>query len=434
MGDRILITGGRLVCPASNLDVLGTLEILDGRIVGLHPGEATPGPGAVRLDATGCVVAPGFVDLHVEVGEPGYEHREDLQSAGAAAARGGITTLCAGPGGRPPNDHRGATEYLVRRGREVAGVHVRPVAALTRGRAGERLTDMFDLAEGGAVAFGDGDRGVEDAGLLRRALEYAGGVGRPVFVWPELPALARHGVMHEGPVATRLGLKGVPAAAEDAAAWQAVVLAEQTGARVHLGPVSTAGSLRALRYAREAGLAVTAAVGAAHLHLTDEAVAERYATSLRVRPPLRPRADVEALRAGLAEGLIDAVTSLHRPQSAVEKEVEFDACAPGMAGLETLLGLTLRLVDEGALSLSRAVEALTAGARILGLDAGRLAVDAPADVVVFDPAARVRVEADAWASRSSNTPFLGQALPGHVRWTLVAGRVAHAAERGEGWP
>ncbi len=434
MSEVTLITGGHLLCPWAGLDGPGTLEIIDGQIVAAHAGGVEPGPGAIRLDATGCLVTPGFVDLHVHLGEPGFEHREDLASAGAAASRGGFTTLCPGPESAPVNDHRDLTEALVRRGRELSGVRIRPVAALTRGLRGERLTDMFDLASGGAVAFGDGDRHIADAGLLRRAMEYSRAVGRPLFVWPEDATLVHGGVMHEGSVSTRLGLAGIPAAAEIAAAWRAVVLAEQTGAVIHLGPISTAGAIEALRAGRAKGLTITASVGGAHLHLTDEEIGKAYSTALRVRPPLRPRADVEALRGALAEGLIDTVTSLHRPHSAVEKEVEFDLAEPGMAGLETTLGLVLRLVDEGALTLRRAVEVLTAGARVLGLPEGTLAPGAPADVVVFDPKSKVRVEAESLRSKARNTPFLGQALPGRVAWTLVGGRVIYAAERGEEWP
>lgn len=425
MSARVLVCNGRVICPVSGRDAVATVEIVDGHIAGIHPGSASPGPGGRVFDAGGCVVAPGFVDLHAHTGEPGFEHRETLATAGAAAARGGFTAICARPDTRPVNDTRAVTEYLVRRGAEVSPVRIWPVAALTVGRKGERLTEMVDLRAAGAVAFGDGDRSVADAGLLRRGMEYARAVGAPVFEYCEDARLARGGVMHEGPEATRLGLRGSPAAAEDVVALRAWALARQTGAPIHLGPISTRGAVEAVRLAKAEGLSVTCAVSAAHLHLTDAAIAAEWSPSLNVRPPLRPRADVDALRAALADGTIDAITSGHMPQSPVEKDEPFGRAAPGMIGLETTLGLALRLVDEGVITLVRAIELLSAGPmRALRRVGGQLVEGAPADVVVFDPLAKVRVDGDTLHSRSRNTPFLGQALPGRVVATLVGGRPA----------
>jgi dihydroorotase len=434
MSERILVTGGHLICPASGLDGPGTVEIVGTEIVGIHTGDVEPGPGATRVDARGCVVTPGFIDLHARLGEPGEEYKEDLRTAGLAAARGGFTSVCASPASTPANDGRVVTEYLVRRAREVSAVRILPIGALTMGREGRRLTEMFDLCEGGAVAFGDGGRPIADASLLRRAMEYAQAVGCPVMVYPEDPSLAGEGVMHEGPVSTRLGLAGIPAAAEEAAAWRAVSLVRQTGARLHLGPVSTAGAIGAVRAAKADGLPITASAVVANLHLDHEAVMS-FDTDLKVRPPLRPKSDVAALKAALAEGVLDAVGSGHQPQSAVEKALEWDLAVPGQMGLELALGLVLRLVEAGDLTLRRAVECLAVGpAKVLGRATPALAVGAPADLVVFDPQAKVRVAAEDLASRSRNTPFLGQALPGRVAWTLVEGRIAYAAERGETWP
>ena len=422
------IVNGRVVCPASGVDATGALELDGGVVKAIHSGPVTAPAGAKLIDARGAVVAPAFVDLHCRLGEPGEEHKEDLESGGRAAARGGFGTVCPSADTRPANDTRSVTEHLVRRGAELGAVRVRPVGALTVGRDGVRLTEMFDLRAAGAVAVGDA-RSIADAALLRRGLEYARAAGLPVFEHPQDARLGRKGVMHEGEVATRLGLKGVPSAAEDIAVLRAIALAELTGARVHLGPLSTAGSVAAVRQAKARGVPVTCAVTAAQLHLTDAAVAEAYDTNLRLQPPLRTEADRDALRAGLAEGVIDAVASGHAPQSAVEKAVEFDIAEPGMIGLETALGLVLRLVDAGALTLSDAVARLSCGpAAALGIDAGTLTVGAPADVTVFDPAARVRVEAAALASKSRNTAFIGQALPGRVAWTLVGGEVVCAPE------
>ncbi len=426
---RTFIRGGRVLCPATGFDGTGTVVVEGDRIAGVHADNVEPGPEDRVIDARGRVVAPGFVDLHAHLGEPGEEHKEDIASGALAAVKGGFTSVAVASATEPVNDARAVTELLATRGRAVGKARILPVAAITRGGRGERLTEMFDLRDGGAVALGDGARSVADAGVLRRAMEYARAVGLPVFEHPEDARLAGAGVMHEGTVSTRLGLAGVPAAAEDVVVMRDLAIAEHTGARLHLGPVSTRGAVRALRAAREAGVRVTCAVSAAHLHLTDEAVAEAYDTNLRVRPPLRPAEHVDALRAALADGTIDAVASGHHPQSPVEKQVEFDLAEPGMIGLELALGLVLRLVQAGVLTLATAIERLSAGpARVLGLDAGRLAAGAPADVVVFDPDARVRIEAAALASRSRNTPFLGQALPGKVDVTLVGGRVVYSAE------
>lgn len=424
--ERLLICNGRVICPVSGRDEVATVEVVDGRVAGVHPGAGSPGPGGQVFDAHGAIVAPGFVDLHAHLGEPGFEHKETLESAGRAAARGGFTAVCARPDTRPVNDTRAVTEYLVRRGAEVSPVRIWPVAALTVGRAGERLTEMYDLRAAGAVAFGDGDRSVADAGLLRRGMEYARAVGAPVFEYCEDTRLARGGVMHEGPEATRLGLKGAPAAAEDIVALRAFALARQTGAPIHIGPISTRGAVEAVRLAKDAGLPLTCAVAAPHLHLTDAAIGESWSPHLRVRPPLRSDDDVAALRAGLADGTIDAITSGHMPQSPVEKDEPFGRAAPGMIGLQTTLGLVLRLVADGVITLTRAIELLSPGPlralrRTDGAHGGRVMPGAPADLVVFDPGVKVRVDDGQLHSRARNTPFLGHALPGRVSLTLVGG-------------
>ncbi|MCB9542819.1 MAG: dihydroorotase [Myxococcales bacterium] len=426
--DRLLITGGRVICPITGRDTLATVEIEHGHITAIHPGTPAPGPGGRVYDATGCVVAPGFVDLHCHLGEPGSEHAEDLATAGRAAAAGGFTALCARPDTTPPNDTRATTEHLVRRAAAVSPVRVWPIAALTHRREGRRLTEMHDLRDAGAVAFGEGDKSLADAGLMRRALEYARATGAPVFEYPEDARLAGKGVMHEGPVATRLGLAGLPAAAEDIVALRAYALARETRAPLHLGPISTRGALEAVRLAKSAGLPVTCAVMAAHLHLTDADVATAWNPDLNVRPPLRPAADRDALRAALADGTIDAITSGHHPQGPADKDEPFALARPGMAALETTLGLVLRLVADETITLTRALELLAPGPhRVLRRDGGQLVPGAPADLVVFDPLARTRIDHDTLAGRAWNTPYLGQALPGRVRLTLVAGRVAHAA-------
>lgn len=428
MTDALILRGGRLVCPTTGRDAPGTLVLRAGHIEAVLPADA-PAPEGRSLDATGAVVAPGFIDLHCDLAWPGHLHREGLDSGTAAAVRGGFTTVCPSPATDPALDTPEAVAGLVAQAAARRRCRVRPVAALTAGLAGKRLTEMFGLAAAGAVAVGDGGRPVADAGLLRRALEYARAAGLPVWMFPEDADLRGRGVMHEGPVATRLGLAGVPAAAEHLAVARALVLAELTGARVHVGPISTAGAVARLAEARARGVDVTAAATVAHLHLTDAAVAERYATDLRVCPPLRPQADVDALRAGVAAGVVQAVASGHVPRSPAEKAEAFAEAAPGMVALETTLGLLLELVAQGVLDLPTAIARLTAGpAQALGLTPGALAPGAPADVVVFDPASRVRVAG--LQTRGRNTPFLGRALPGLVRYTLVEGRVVFDAEEG----
>lgn len=413
---RLWITGGRLLCPATGRDEVGALEIVDGEIVGVR--DAAPA-GEKQLDAAGAVVTPGFVDLHVDLGVPGAEFREGLAAGTAAAARGGFTTICLRPTAERPNDDPAVTAAILG---QPARVRVRPVAALSVGLEGRRLSEMIRLAEAGAVAFGD-RRDVADSALLRRGMEYALATGQPVFVTPEDARLAGKGVMHEGPVATRLGLPGVPAAAEEVAVARAVALVEETGAPAHVGPISTAGAVRLLRDAKGRGLPVTCSVGAPHLVLLDEAIADAYDPNLRVRPPLRDALHQDALIGGLREGVIDAVTALHVPCTVAEKALEFGLARPGMVGLETALGVLLQLVDKGLLDLKSAVRALTAGA-VVG-QRSALEPGARADVVVFDPDARTRVDRESLAGKAFNTPFLGQALPGRVRATVVDGQVVY---------
>jgi dihydroorotase len=426
MSARTFIVGGRLICPATGRDEPGTL-ILAGPVVEAIEASTVGVPeGARVIDAAGCVVTPGFVDLHAHFCDPGEEHKEDLASGGRAAVRGGFTSVVVGAQTTPTNDTRAVTEMIVRRAASLSGCRVLPMGALTVGRGGRRLTEMFDLREAGAVCLGDGDLSVADAGLLRRALEYARAVGLPVFEHPEDRSLAGVGVMHEGVVSTRLGLNGVPAVAESAIVARDLTLCAATGARLHLGPISAAESVAAIRRAKADGLPVTCAVTAAHLHLTDEAVAAAYSPQLRSRPPFRAESDREALRQGLADGTIDAVTSGHRPQSPVEKDLEFDLAEPGLAGLGSALGLTLRLVEEGGLPLMRALQALSTGpARVIGRVAAFTA-GSPADVVVFDAGRRTRLSPGEALGRARNTPFLGQALPGEVRYTLVGGELRPA--------
>lgn len=430
----VRLVGGRIICPESGLDAVGTLDLSGEAVLAVHLGTPPPAPGALVLDAGGMVVAPGFIDLHAEVAEPGHAHREPLHATLAAAVRGGFTRICAQPGTDPPLDRPDAVRALLQRAGEVSLAGVLPVAALTLSAEPGRLAEIYSLADAGAAAFGMGDRSLDDAGLWRRAIEYARAAGRPIFEFPEDAALAGDGVLHEGTVATRLGLPGVSAAAEDVRVWRAMTLAEQLGISVHIGPITTHGAARALRQAHAIGLPVTAAASIAHLHLTDADVAGAgawapYDPQLRYHPSLRTAADRDALRVAVAEGWVESVTGLHRPRAPHEKAHTFQGAAPGAAGLATALGLMLRCADEMRWPFSLVISRLSLGpAQVLRRpDLGRLSPGARADVVVFDPSASTTIEADPRGEAAANTPWLGHTLPGRVRWTLVDGRVVYDA-------
>lgn len=401
----MILRGARLICPASGHDAVGDLDLA---------GIAGP-----ARDATGWVAAPGFVDLHCDLADPGHAHREGLASGLAAAAQGGFSAVCPTPATDPALDRPDAIERIIARGQRLGGAAPLPIGAATLGLEGKRLSEIHGMARAGAVAIGDGGRPIADPGLLRRVMEYAAAARLPVFVWPETTGF--RGVMHEGPVATRLGLRGLPAASEEIAVARAIALCELTGARVHVGPITTRGAVRLLADAKARGVGITASTTAAHLSLTDAAIATAYDPNLHVRPPLRPQADVDALVGAIREGIIDAVGSGHVPRTLADKAAPFASAAPGMAGLETCLGLLLRHVRSGALDLEAVVRVLSAGPRAI---LGRPTRWDPAagDCVLFDPDGTTRVAGQ--ASRARNTPFLGQALPGRVHLTCAGGRIA----------
>jgi dihydroorotase len=444
MSESLAIRGGRILDPASGLDLTGDLLIRDGRIAAVGPDV---GAGAERvIDARGLVVCPGFVDLHCHLREPGFEHKETIETGTRAAARGGFTTVCCMGNTEPPADSRATLEFIQRTARAQGSVRVLPIGCITRGRQGKELAEMGDLAEGGAVGFSDDGSPLADSALMRHALEYATAFGLPVIQHCEEPALVREGTMHEGWVSHRLGLRGVPAAAEEAMVARDIALSELTGARLHVAHVSTAGSVDLIRRAKERGVPVTAEATPHHLALTHEAVmltgAESpgglaYDTNTRVNPPLRTPDDVAACVQGLADGTIDAIATDHAPHAIEDKLCEFDYAAPGISGFETALGLCLSLVQavgavrEPPLSLRTLIEKLTAApVRAFGLERidrglGSLAEGAPGDVVVFDPDAEWVVEPERFASKGKNTPLAGRTLKGRVLATVCGGRVMH---------
>lgn len=420
----ILFRGGRVVDPRS-----GTDRTLDVRIDGSHVvevGERLAVDGAESLDCRGAVVAPAFVDLHVHFREPGGEEAETIESGSRAAALGGYGAVCPMPNTDPPQDDASVCEYVWRRGREVGLVDVFPVGAITSGRAGRELASMREMHRSAARVrmFSDDGDPVPTAQLLRRALEYAKAFDGVIVEHAEDPSL-RDGHMHEGAVSAALGVRAIPAEAEEICVLRDIALTRLTGGRLHVAHLSTAGALDAVRRAKAAGLAVTCEVTPHHLSLTDDAV-RAFDPSFKVAPPLRSADHVEALKAGVAEGVIDAVATDHAPHAAHRKDREFEYAPCGMVGLETALGVVgAELVEAGVCTLLRAVELLSSGpAEILGAaeHGGPIAAGCPANLVVFDPETTWTVDRAALASRSRNTPFAGRKLRGRVVHTMLRGR------------
>ncbi|MBS1117864.1 MAG: dihydroorotase, multifunctional complex type [Deltaproteobacteria bacterium] len=399
--------------------MIADVRIAGGRIVEIGRGLI----GGRIVDVSDLWVVPGLIDLHVHLREPGQEYKEDIETGTRAAAAGGFTTICCMPNTRPVNDQRTVTEVIVRRAREVGLVRVRPIGAITQGLEGKALADIADMKEGGIVAISDDGRPVMNSGLMRRAFEYARTFDLPVVQHAEDLDLSEGGAMNEGAVSTRIGIRGQPACAESAMVARDLEIAEWTGARYHVAHVSTARTVALVRDAKRRGLPVTCEVTPHHLALTDEACSH-YDTKAKVMPPLRTAADQEALLEALADGTIDCIATDHAPHSPVEKDVEFECAAPGMLGLETALPIILDFVRMGTLDDRRAIEALTsAPARAFGLPGGSLAVGAVADLCVIDPERPVTISAEGLASKSKNTPFLGQTLAGRAVLTMVEGRV-----------
>ena len=423
---KIHIRNGRLIDPASNIDKAPDLFIADGRIVGA--GNAPAGWGADGansvLDASGCIVCPGLVDLAARLREPGFEYKATLESEMAAAAAGGVTSLACPPDTDPVLDEPGLVEMLTHRARLPEFAHVHPVGALTMQLEGKNLTEMAELAEAGCLAFGQANRAIVDTQVLLRAMMYAATFDFPVWLQAQDPFLARKGVAHDGEVAARLGLAGIPVAAETIALATILHLARETGARVHVTRISSAAGVEMIVAARAAGIAVTCDVAIHHLHLCEMDVGF-FDTHARLDPPLRSQRDRDALRAGLASGAINALCSDHTPVDDDGKQMPFDEAEVGATGLELLLPLTLKWAREMNVPLVTALARVTSDpARILGVKAGSLAPGAAADICVFDPAAEFKVSRENLRSQGKNTPFLGFEFPGRVRYTLIDGHLA----------
>ena len=429
-GPDLLISGGTVVDPANEREGAFDVLVRDGQIAAVDQPGAIPDPGD-RIDATGCWVTPGLIDMHVHLREPGYEYKETVATGTLAAVAGGFTAVACMANTKPVNDSGAVTEYILDRARISARARVHPIGAVSLNLEGKRLAEIGEMREAGAVAISDDGMPIADSALMRRALEYSQLFGMPVIVHEEDPALAGDGVMHEGHTCLHLGLRGMPSAAEEAMVARDIALLEQAGGRLHIAHVSTAGSVRLLRDAKERGLAVTAEVTPHHFILTDEAVRE-YDTNAKMKPPLRTSSDVEVMVDALRDGVIDAIATDHAPHHRDEKDVEFDAAAFGIVGLETSLPLSLRLVRESGLTPRTLVEAMSLQpAKILGLDAGSLGVGEAADITVIDPDHRWTVELDRLRSKSKNSPFGGWDMVGAARATIVGGRVVWRREEDE---
>ncbi len=444
--EAVLIRGARLLDPSAGVDQEGDILLVDGRIhqIGGTVRDGDVPPGCHVIPGAGLLTCPGFIDLHTHLRDPGYEHKETVATGVMAAARGGFTTICCMPNTNPPMDTVSVVEYVLRRAREANGVRVLPIGCVTKGRAGKELAEMWELAQAGVVAFSDDGSPVSDVHLMRQALTYTKGLGLPVINHCQDMGLAQGGVVNEGWVSGYLGLRAWPPAAEEVMAARDIALAELTGGRLHLAHLSTAGSVELVRCAKERGVPVTAEVAPHHLTLdeawvlghgpdgalTGHLTAAAYDTYAKVNPPLRTQKDIEALVAGLRDGVIDAVATDHAPHAITDKMVTFDEAEFGISGLETAVGALLGLVHRGDLSMKVLVERLTAGpVGVLGdkfKHLGTLRQGAPADVVLIDPQWEWTVKAGEFASKGKNTPLEGVTLKGRVMVTIAEGRLVYS--------
>jgi dihydroorotase len=429
-GSRRLYRNARLLDPDSGLDQRGDLLVEGDRIAAFGQDiGAQVGADAETVDLAGLCLAPGLVDMRVQLREPGAEHMESIESGGRAAAAGGVTTMVALPNTEPPVDDVSVVEFLARRAREVKLAKIHTYAAATKGLKGRELTEIGLLAANGAVGFTDGVKAVADALVMRRLLSYARSFDQLVIQHPEEPSLAAAGEVTEGEIATRLGLPAITPAAEIIMVERDLRLVEITGARYHVAHVSTAAAIDAIRKAKEAGLPVTCDTAPPYFALNETAIGD-YRTFAKLSPPLRAESDRRAVVEGLRDGTIDAIASDHAPWDQDSKRLPFGSAAYGIVGLETLLPLSLELYHNRHMSLLQVMRLLTAGpASILGLDAGRLRVGGPADLVVFDPDAPWRIDTDALRSKSKNAPFDGRPVQGRVERTIVDGRTIFARRK-----
>ena len=419
---KLVIRNGRVLDPASRLDAIRDIGIKDGRIAAI--GERLDWGGAEHFDATGLIVAPGFIDMHVHLREPGFEHAETIESGARAAAAGGFTTICCMPNTSPVNDNATVTSYIIERAERHAVVNVLPIGAITKGSAGEELAAIGSMKQAGIVAVSDDGRPVMNARVMRRAMETARSFGIPVIDHCEDLHLSSGGDMHEGIESVRLGLRGIPAASEDVMVARDILLAELTGARFHVAHISSRYAMEMVAFAKSRGIGVTSEATPHHFTLTDSDMLP-YDSNYKMKPPLRTACDTGAVTQGIVSGAVDAIATDHAPHAGSDKMQEFEKCPFGIIGLETAIGLALeKLVHTSKIPLARMVELFTSGpARVLNLNRGRLAVGVPADITVFDLERTWAYDVNRSSSKSRNSPFHGHAFRGGPAATIVGGRI-----------
>ncbi len=424
MNRTLLLKGGRVLDPASNTDGVMDVLVEDGAITAVEP--CIEKADAQVLNVDGLLVLPGLIDMHVHLREPGYEYKETIASGAAAALAGGFTQVCCMANTMPVNDTGAITAFIIQRGKEANKAKVHPVGAVTKGLKGESMAEMGDMAEMGAVAFSDDGNPVADSEMMRRGLEYAKGLGKPVLSHPQDLSLTRGGSMHEGEVSTRLGLKGMPAAGEESMIARDLLLAAETGSHVHIQHVSTKRGVSLLRWAKALGIPYSAEATPHHLCLTHSEV-EGYNTNAKVNPPLRTEEDRQAVVEGVQDGTLQVIATDHAPHSELEKDLEFDEAAFGISGIETAIAVLLSLVEKGELNLLRVVEALTiAPAQVLGLTEPAIAAGKPANISVIDPGIRWVPSAEGLLSKGKNNPWIGRDMKGRAVYTIVEGELRYA--------
>jgi len=424
----VLIKNGRVIDPTNSLDEPKDLLIDKGKIKALEsPGKINIGTGEKQsiIDAKDCVVCPGLIDMHVHFREPGFEYKETIESGCRSAAAGGFTSVAVMPNTNPVNDTRSVTEHLLSLAKTKGIINVYAIAAITRNLAGERLSEMADLKDAGAIAFSDDGRPVMNNELMRRAFEYSKMFKLPLIQHSEMLDLTEGGCMNEGIVSTELGLKGMPAEAEDIMVYRDIALLEKTGGRLHVAHISSKNSVDLVRQAKSRGLSVTCEVAPHHFTLTDEAV-RGYDTNTKMSPPLRTISDVDAIKKGLKDGTIDIIATDHAPHDIVDKQVEYPNACFGIVGLETALPLSLKLVDEKILSMSELIKKLTSTpADIFNLSSGSLSLGNDADILIFNPNFEYSIDISKFHSKSKNSPFDGWKVKGKVIHTLVRGKTVY---------
>jgi dihydroorotase len=427
---KLLLTGARVIDPSQKMDAVADILLENGKIAGIAQALAktinSKDKAKVKaIDLPGMIIVPGLIDMHVHLREPGFEYKETIASGTAAAVAGGFASVACMPNSSPINDNRSITEFIKRKAAEAALANVYPIGAISKDSAGSQLTEFWDLKEAGIVALSDDGKPVMDGALMRRALEYASSLGLPIISHCEDMNLSGGGLMNEGYYSTILGLRGVPSIAEEAMVARDILIAEFTKTSVHIAHVSTAGSVRLIREAKKRGLRVTAETAPHYFTLTDESL-QSYDTNFKINPPLRCPDDLAAIKEGLADGTLDAIACDHAPHGRTDKEVEFEYASCGISGLETSLGLSLQLIQDGILSWPELIAKMSTNpAQILGLSKGTLKAEADADITVIDPKLKWTVDVKAFRSRGKNSPFHGHQMQGRAMLTIVGGEIKY---------